>query len=64
MTHAVVGLVGVEANDVVVSDDHGGLHRLRCDGSIDTLVSPGDAVCRSKVTPAGFASVTGDRLGW
>ena len=64
VTHPVVGMVGVEANDTIVADDHGGVHRLRCDGSVDTLVAPGEAICRSIVTSNGFARLVADRLSW
>lgn len=59
-----MGLTLDDHGDVVVSDDSGALRRLRCDGSIETLVESVDDLHRSVVVPAGFASIRGDRLRW
>lgn len=60
----VVGLVVDDHDDVVASNDQGGLFRLRCSGEIETLVPPLSTTCRSIVTEAGLTRIDGDRLQW
>ncbi len=60
----VTELIGIENQDVLASDDHGGLHRLRCDGSVETVLHPLESICRSTVTDGGFAQIRENTLRW